>query len=153
MSYDGPRPSFGLPPSWMDEFRRRYDAGETRALFDAISSCLAHGIKAPDWVWQAYHVAWLKWSMADCRTLDEAFGVARPKGWSRKRAKKDAYVFVLWNFVVKYRRENPETSITRDLFEAVAEKLNEANADMKVNATDVQSAYYAVQNIGKKEKT
>lgn len=138
----------GLPVERLEEFRKAYEAGNRIALFHAISTCLAHEVRAPKWVYDAFHVAVFGWALAEFRTLDQAFGVTRPKGWSQKRARKDAMGFWIWSRVNDYRRENRGTKITRDLFVAVAEKINAVNGDrFHVNATDVQAAYYRVEKI------
>lgn len=127
----------------LDELEGLCLAGEAEALLDAVAICINTGIKAPPWVEKGFNEAWLvRWKTAEARTLGEAFGIERPSNWRQGRAQKDELTFVIWQRVLRERRENGAT-IGRALFEEVAEALSVEHG-VRLNGTDVQEAYYAV---------
>jgi hypothetical protein len=132
-------------------FKEQYDNGDRAALLDAAAFCLDSGTAAPKWVRGKFTVAWLiKWKWGIARTLDEAFGISRPANWRQKRVRKDAFDGVLWREVIRLHREGGKP-IGRDLFEQVAEEINQEASEgseegilsgLSFNGTDVQEAYY-----------
>ena len=137
------------------DLKAKYDDGETSALLEAVSFCLTCGVAAPEWVISRFGQAWeVRWAYGLSRTLGEAFDIERPKNWHKRRAQKDRMIFIMWRKVVHHHRDNG-VPISRDLFELVADELNEelaatrddALADLHFNGTDVQEAYYATEHL------
>lgn len=56
-------------------------------IFEAIRRCSQYGKIMPERVRKPFEDALERYKTADARTLDEAFGVARPKGWSQSAAR------------------------------------------------------------------
>ncbi len=143
----------------LDHLQRQFESGDGHALLNAVGICLNTGTKAPNWVQTGFNAAWtVRWESGQARTLDDAFDIQRPKGWSQKRSQKDAITTLIWQSVVQYRQKH-KVAIDRDLFEAVAEEWNQQRElepedsmlhGLKINGTDVQEAYYAVTNLSKK---
>jgi len=127
--------------------------GNGEALLDAVELCLNSGIPVPKWVVTGFTCAWtIRWASGRSRTLDDAFGIKRPKNWRQKRARKDFLTSLIWQSVVRYKRQYPGP-IGVPLFECVAEEWNQqvesspkesSLHDLKINSTDVQEAYYAI---------
>lgn len=148
-----------LRSDFKDQLLRRHKAkfetGDGEALLQAVSMCLESKIDPPDWLTLAVRLALVRYAGAEARTLDQAFGVHRRKGWQTKRGRKDALVYVVWQRVVQHHRAGE--SIGRDLFETVAEELNIEPGDMyaglKWNGTDVQDAYYSVKSYEKQKNS
>jgi hypothetical protein len=133
----------------LQKYEARFKAGDGEALLLALSACLESDIEPPDWLASAVRLALVRYAGAQARTLDQAFGVRRAKGWHSKRGRKDALVYVVWRRVVEQHRAG--AVLGRALFETIAEELNaEAGDDsVKWNGTDVQTAYYSIESYGK----
>lgn len=56
-------------------------------IFEAIRRCNQYGKIMPERVRKPFEDALERYKTADARTLDEAFGIARPKGWSQSAAR------------------------------------------------------------------
>jgi hypothetical protein len=89
-----------LSPQQAAEFveqklRLRFEAGDERALLDAVDICARAGIAMPWWLAAAFSTRYTPWRRLQMKTLDEAFRVAGPKGrrWSdlarREHVKSD----------------------------------------------------------------
>jgi hypothetical protein len=65
--------------------KARHDAGDGRALFEALD--LNTSIMVP-WIAEAYAKGWGRYLRHEAKTLDEAFGVERPKGQHFEAARK-----------------------------------------------------------------
>jgi hypothetical protein len=61
----------------IEECRKLFEAGETRALLDAIDFCARSGSAMPLWVAEAFCARYEKWSRYEAKTLDQALGVDR----------------------------------------------------------------------------
>src|SRR5262249_35006551 len=93
------KPELLLPPheGWVDrdwfaaadrelvKLHERYNHGDNRAVLEAIDILSA---AFPDWLRQAYFVAWGRYCRYEVDTLDQAFGVERPKGQHIEDARK-----------------------------------------------------------------
>jgi hypothetical protein len=89
------RAALGWPvdPDWpaaanraLELCHERYDHGDKGALLDAVEILLNGG--SPPWVREAFAAAWSNYRQYEAVTLDEAFGVERPKGSHPKRARE-----------------------------------------------------------------
>lgn len=69
--------------SAFDEYRK---TGDGMVLFETMRRCVQYGKPFPDDVWAAFMAGVEKYHAGTARTLDEAFGVSRPKGWSKSAA-------------------------------------------------------------------
>lgn len=68
----------------MLEFDKSHDG---MWIFEAIRRCNQYGRLMPERVRNPFEDALDRYRTAEARTLDEAFGVARPKGWSQSAAR------------------------------------------------------------------
>ncbi|HEX6993726.1 MAG TPA: hypothetical protein VF339_06220 [Gammaproteobacteria bacterium] len=131
----------------LEHYRQRYeDEADGVALLEALHRCLRDD--APKWLQIAVGRALVRYDGAESRTLDEAFGVRRPKHWTRKRARKDAFDLAVYLRVIEHRRRTGE-AIGRVLFENVADELSRDGPfeGVHFNGTDVQDAYYRVARL------
>jgi hypothetical protein len=69
-----------LTKRWVEACHKRFDAGEAGALLDAIDMCARAGMPMPLWAAEAFCGRYVSWAQFRAQTLDEAFGVMRPKG-------------------------------------------------------------------------
>lgn len=97
-------------------------------LFEAMRRCVQYGKPFPDRVWSPFMAALESYKNAEARTLDEAFGVRRPKGWSqsaaRARARKNKIgmstaAAVYLSVVHRHLQGRP---IAQELFDEVGDK-------------------------------
>jgi hypothetical protein len=133
------------------ELEQQYFANtDGAALLDAVSLCLTTGTPAPEWVQARFLNAWeLLWKSGQAWTLDAAFHIERPQNRRQGRYRKDQLSLYIFLTVLDYKRRNPGPMCT-DLFDAVAEELNEAAKsgedpklqDLKFSGTIVQEGYY-----------
>ena len=61
----------------IEECRKRFEAGEPKALLEAIDFCARSGSAMPLWLAEAFCARYEAWSRYDAKTLDQAFGVER----------------------------------------------------------------------------
>jgi hypothetical protein len=71
----------------LEKMRKAFEAGKKSALLAALRLSCQCGpfVKTPEWVYNGVRDAIYRYEGAEVRTLDEAFGVKRPKNW-RQRA-------------------------------------------------------------------
>jgi hypothetical protein len=102
----------------IDHFFKRYECGEKDYLLEALRlCCVSEEQKLTDWVAREVVIAIDKWDRSKVRTLDEAFDVERPKGYSQKAAeKKRALQNIVFVEVTNLRRDQPVDDF---LFETV----------------------------------
>lgn len=67
-----------------------FDAGQKSAALAAIKLGYFFGERPPQWALKFFSDALSRWGMAEVRTLDEAFGVERPKGFRQDAANRRA---------------------------------------------------------------
>lgn len=63
---------------------KRYDGGDRSALLDAIDVL---SVFFPAWVREGFAKAWAQYRQHNVKTLDQAFGIKRPKGQHLKAAR------------------------------------------------------------------
>ena len=63
----------------IEERRKQFEAGDAAALLDAVDLCARSGTAMPLWVVEAFCERYLDWRLLRAKTLDDAFGVKRPK--------------------------------------------------------------------------
>jgi hypothetical protein len=73
---------------YLQEYRRRYSEGDNLALLLAVDHCLSTGRAVPADLATAYCGRFGVWHRDQVPTLDEAFGVERPKGQHFDNLKK-----------------------------------------------------------------
>jgi hypothetical protein len=61
----------------IEDCRKRFEAGETTALLDALDYCARSGTAMPLWLAEAYCSRYIPWLTYKVKTLDQAFGVER----------------------------------------------------------------------------
>lgn len=131
----------------LEAYRLAFESGDRDALLDALAFCINTDLNPPRWVVTEFTAAWwVRYDSGQARTLDEAFGISRPKKWTQKRARKDWLTHIVWQRVIDHRKRGE--SIARDLFDQVAHELSD-EIGVPFNGTDVQNAYYAITNITK----
>ena len=112
-----------LTARMVEQLRCKYEAGDARALLEAIDFCVRAGMPAPVWLAEAWCAQYEEWVMFRAKTLDEAFGVSRPKGMHidqaalRQRLKARVVLEVL-----RLHREK-HLPIDQDLFTLVGKML------------------------------
>jgi hypothetical protein len=112
-----------------DSLRERFESGDRTALIVAVSISCSGNCRVPDWAAPHIKRAADSWRYAEFRTLDEAFGVTRPKGFSiQAMRKKIKYLFVIECEISELldREESLEVAIER-----VSEKHNFSESDVK----------------------
>lgn len=72
-------------------YQKQYEKGDKSALLEAIEHCAMCRLVMPDWVVSDYVFAFRSWSRLKVKTLDDAFGVAKPKGFRIEVAKEEMY--------------------------------------------------------------
>jgi hypothetical protein len=65
---------------FIEKCRERFEAGDGKALLDAIDMSARSGTALPMWAVDAWCSRYLEWSTFNAASLDDAFGVKRPKG-------------------------------------------------------------------------
>lgn len=143
----GPAPavtSSNKPDALIETCRVAYESGERARLLLALRLCLSMRAVAPAWVINGFHLATARWFSGEADTLDEAFGVVRPKNFNRaaylKRRKLEKQVY---RAVVAAKQRGE--SITDELFEEIGRPLGLGKTLVKEYYTDVRefAAFYA----------
>jgi hypothetical protein len=117
-----------LPPdleaAMLEELRLLFEAGDGNALIRAIRFTFNQERPAPEWVAAAFFRATNRWYAMQVKSLDEALGVAWPKGKSIAAAKKRrALRFAVYNEIRQTLSMKPETTIDDELFEEIGGRL------------------------------
>ena len=119
---------------------KRYEEGDPRALLDALRLfCVSSYLTDfPDKISGPIVEAIDRWSDLKVKTLDEAFSVAKPKGFSFKsrRTKKEIQMKVFLEVVNHYKKG---ASIGPALFEEVGEIF-------KISSSQVNKLYDKQRN-------
>jgi hypothetical protein len=63
----------------IEECRKLFEAGDPKALLEAIDFCARSGSAMPLWLGEAFCACFDKWSRYEVKTLDQAFGVERKR--------------------------------------------------------------------------
>src|SRR5688572_20847980 len=83
----------------MEELRRRYGAGQKRAVMDALFICLSSRKSVPRWVGDAFEKAFWTVTSAGARSWDDVFGKPWPKGARLKDARtRIEYRYQIWHY-------------------------------------------------------
>ena len=122
----------------IDRFFKRYEGGEKDCLLEALRlCCVSEEQKLADWVAREVVIAIDKWDRSKVRTLDEAFDVERPKGYSQKAAEKkrklQSIIYVEVRILVSEGQ-----AIDEFLFETVGEKFG-------IGKTQASKYYYEMK--------
>ena len=100
-------------------YHKHFRAGEAEALLDALELCAAYRVPLPEWAANEFLERFYAWAEFRTATLDEAFGVARPKGTQLKaRRLREALRFYVLREVRRLRNEGMPMS--DEIFETVA---------------------------------
>lgn len=135
---EGPHSPFQRWQAWvlmMDAYRASFDEGEKVSLLDALRLCAVHNLPLPSWVADGYAAGYAQWRHHSVATLDDAFGVVRPKG-THLRAKRKALElnFAVPVMIMKFRAQG--RSVDEALFEDVGKALG-------ISSSTASKAYYA----------
>jgi hypothetical protein len=107
----------------IEDCRRRFEAGDAKALLEAIDFCARSGTAMPLWLGEAVCARFDRWFRYDVKSLDQAFGVER-KGEriSDRKLRQSLQPRVAWE-VIKLHKEE-KLPIDDALFERVGKMLN-----------------------------
>lgn len=109
-----------------DELRQlhqEYLAHADRAtLVRVLALCVERRQVLPDWAALPLTTALRKWEQAEERTLDQALGVDRPRGWRQGAARRQALLQPAVIEALQNLRASG-ASLTEDTFEQVAERF------------------------------
>ena len=102
------------------KYHKYFCAGEAEALLDALELCAAYRIPLQEWAANEFLKRFYPWAEFRTATLDDAFGVARPKGTHLKaRRLRQALWFDILREVS--RLQNEGMPLSDEIFERVAE--------------------------------
>lgn len=116
----------------------RFEAGDGMALLEAVLITLGTKIIPPDWLAVGFRSAFTSYWNADVKTLDDAFNVHRPKGFSTKaEAKRRQWVgFAVIDIVLL---SSLGAAIDDNLFDAVGNNYG-------ISGGTVKERYYYHKN-------
>jgi hypothetical protein len=108
---------------YMEEYRRRYADGDNLALLEAADHCHSTGRALPADLATAHCTRFGSWRRDQVRTLDEAFGVERPKGQHFDELKKRSCDRMdVLNCAMRLR-QTKNLPVGGEMFMAIAEEL------------------------------
>jgi hypothetical protein len=127
----------------LDKHHERFLAGESVALLDALEVCATFRVPPPQWAADEFVIRFLSWADFSVQTLDEAFGVTRPKGMHLKaRRHRESLRFNILREVA--RRRGLKQPVDEALFEAVAEAVG------GVSTQAIRKIYYETPKYWRK---
>lgn len=135
--HEGPHSPFQRWQAWvlmMEVYRRSFEEGERISLLDALRLCAVHALPLPSWVADGYAAGYGLWRHHSVATLDDAFGVVRPKGTHLNRLRKTLELNLSVPAMV-LRLKHQGRAVDEDLFREVGEALN-------ISASSASKAYY-----------
>ena len=116
-----------LDPCWFEAADRalaqchaRYDGGDKSALLDAVDVLAVY---FPSWAQEAFAKAWSDYRQHAAATLDEAFGIERPKGQHQKEARAREVLRGSILFRVYYLHYRERKPLDAETFAQVASEL------------------------------
>lgn len=138
----------------LDEERKRYEAGDQNALFDAISWCACFQLVMPDWIMKALHEADGKRQRVELTSWDEVFGRPLPKSHARGQKlinlqKKSSFSISAYRTVENLKSSGQR--IDARLFAQVARIVSDQHHQKTGERVDVSGGwvkdhYYRVRN-------
>lgn len=126
----------------LEEFQVDYDAGNGVALLNAIWFCGRYKVVMPEWVWIGFSEARFKYVHYEVETLDDAFGLNRPKGQINALKKADRLSFAVFNDV--WLEKQKYRTVDVQLFAEIGEKHH-------IGKTLLGELYYPIRNTLFKE--
>lgn len=69
----------------LSRLKADHESGDRQAAIMALKMAWWFRVPVPDWALRTIAVGFGKWSSGDARTIDEALGVERSKGWRKPR--------------------------------------------------------------------
>ncbi len=118
----------------IEDCRKRFEAGDPKALIEAMDYCARSGTAMPMWLGQAACDRFDKWFRYEVKTLDEAFGVER-KGERVSDRKQRLWLQPRVACEVSRLHREENLPIDEALFEQVGKILN-------IKAGMVRDIYY-----------
>ncbi|MFP4076918.1 MAG: hypothetical protein ACLFTD_10635 [Halochromatium sp.] len=116
----------------VDGHVKRYRNGDNLALLEAVQFSLGNSATLPPDIIRAYASAMTAYHLGEAKTLDEAFGVQRPKHW-RAQSQKDAHrAGEVFSRVNRFREQGM----------AIDKAIGEVADQMGWNETKVETFYY-----------
>ncbi len=73
-----------------DQLKKSFDEGNNACALHALAFSLYFDAKPPEWAIKHLNNGYQRWHYAEVRTLDEALGIERPKGFRLDAAKRNA---------------------------------------------------------------
>jgi hypothetical protein len=113
-------------PYWtpFEYFEDSHNAGEPRALMEALLKCSLLKQPMPDWVAEAYQEAYKKVTTYEVRSWDDAFGQPHAKGTDLK-ANRKKLILSAKIFAATRARIDAGANTDLELFAAIGEEFNE----------------------------
>lgn len=138
---NGPLSPFFQWAGWqqLEQYQKRYEAGDKQSLFAALRTCACHGLPMPEWLARAFsrsHDDWLSYRKP---SLDEAFDVAIPKGAHINKLKKLRRLNVAIPLKVQELRSNGANGEARPIDEAL---FNDVGAEFNISGSQARDIYY-----------
>ena len=110
-----------------EELRQRFEGGDGATLLEAVKMAAELRVPMPEWVTEGFGRAWGRFTEAEARTLGDAFGVARPMGWTREAERKKGYLYLICERSKALRAAGLRTDRNRGsaptVFEQIAKEL------------------------------
>ena len=117
---------------YLPALKRRYENGDCRAIFEAVSVCSRFGLPLPRWSGESFEESWRKVREYKCRSLDEAFDFSE-KGTNLARARE-------------HRELSVEVAISVARYKSdmtIGEALDKAAREHDVSFSRAREWYYA----------
>ena len=127
----------------LDLERQRFEAGDGMALLAAIRKCANHDLAMPAWVAEAFIERYDR--VLNCRagSWDDVFGRPYPKGANLNAMRKRRTLrSAVWNEVQRTLKSEPGTTINRDLFQIIGERMRPP-----VAGPEAEKIYYAAAKM------
>ena len=103
-----------------ERFRLHFEQGDKSCALHALAFACYFDCRPPRWAIEHVITGYRNWSGAEVRTLDEALGIDRPKGWrlgpARNAARYGGSIFIEVNKLLE------KVDFTDDVFHAVGER-------------------------------
>jgi hypothetical protein len=121
----------------LKKMRADYEGGKKLRLLAAAVRCGKTGVLLPDWIVDGLEEIHRRYTTCEVRTMDEAFGVERPKGFHAGAAHEEIVKSVgVFKRVVELRRGG--CAVSDDFFAGVGQEFG-------VSATKARNWYYGLR--------